>query len=65
MNLDEAGRLQEAWKTTHGDRPCNHTRIVDRLLTEDGQSTEKLACRECGAIHLDPLRSLPDSPPPQ
>ena len=64
MTLDEAGRLQEAWKTKHGDKPCHHTRLVDHLLTQDGQSTGKLACRECGTIYLDPLKSLPDSPPP-
>jgi hypothetical protein len=42
MNLDEAGRLQKAWKTKHGDKPCHHTRVIDSLIAQDGKSTEKV-----------------------
>ena len=41
MYLDEAGRLREAWKTQHGDKPCHHGRVIDTLLTQDGQPTGK------------------------
>lgn len=54
MNLDEAGRLQEAWKTKHGGKPCHHTRVIDSLITQDGKSTGKVGCHECGAIFPDP-----------
>ena len=54
MNLDEAGRLQKAWKTKHGDKPCHHTRVIDSLIAQDGKSTEKVGCEECGAIFPDP-----------
>jgi len=54
MDLDEAGRLQEEWKTKHGDKPCHHTRVIDSLITQDGQSTGKVGCHECGAIFPDP-----------
>jgi hypothetical protein len=57
MNLDEAGRLQEAWKTKHGGKPCHHTRLIDSLITQDGQSTEKVGCQECGAIFPDPRQN--------
>ena len=33
MTLDEAGRLQEAWKMGNGNMVCHHARIVDYLLT--------------------------------
>jgi len=55
MNLDEAGRLQEAWKAKHGNKPCHHTRIIDSLVEQDGQPTGKVGCQECGTI-------LPDRP---
>ena len=61
MNLDEAGRLQEAWKTRHGDEPCCHTRVVDYFTTHDGQNTGKLVCKECGAIYPNSHTSPPDS----
>ena len=54
MNLDEAGRLQEVWKTKNGGKPCHHTRVIDSLITQDGQSTGKVGCHECGAIFPDP-----------
>lgn len=38
MNLDEAGRLQMAWETKHGDKPCHHTRVIDFLFEQDGQA---------------------------
>lgn len=64
MNDDEAGRLQEKWNAKHGDKPCNHGRMVDYLIAQNGLSTGKLVCRECGTIYADPLQSLPDSSPP-
>jgi len=57
MNLDEAGRLQEAWKTKHGQKPCHHTRVIDSLIAQNGQSTGKLVCRECGAIFPNPRQN--------
>jgi len=54
MDFDEAGRLQEAWKTKYGDKPCHHTRIIDSLFEHDGQSTGKVGCQECGAIFPAP-----------
>ena len=57
MNLDEAGRLQKAWKTKHGDKPCHHTRVIDSLIAQDGKSTEKVGCEECGAIFPDPRQN--------
>jgi len=65
MNLDEAGRLQKAWKVTHGDKPCHHTRVIDSLSTQDGQNTGKVICQECGSIFSDPHRSPPNSPLPR
>jgi hypothetical protein len=56
MNLDEAGRLQKAWKTKHGDKPCHHTRVIDSLI-EGGKYTEKVGCEECGAIFPDPRQN--------
>ena len=64
MTLDEAGRLQEAWKTKHGDHPCLHTRVVDHLTAQNEQPTGELVCRECGFIYPDPT-NLPTSAPPQ
>ena len=54
MDLDEAGRLQEEWKKKYGDKPCQHTRVIDPLIAQDGQSTGKVGCHECGAIFPDP-----------
>jgi hypothetical protein len=54
MYLDEAGRLQAAWKTKHGDKPCHHARVIDSLFEQDGQSTGNVGCQECGAIFSDP-----------
>jgi hypothetical protein len=65
MNLDEAGRLQEAWKRKHGDKPCHHTRVIDSLIAQDGQSTGKVGCQECGTIIPDPHKSSTDSSPPR
>ena len=58
MNYDEAGRLQESWKTKHGDKSCHHTRVIDSLITQDGRSTGKVGCQECGAIFPDPRQNL-------
>ena len=65
MNLDEAGRLQDAWKTKHGDKPCHHARVIDYLTPPpNDQYTGKIVCRECGAIFPDPGESLPDPSSP-
>jgi hypothetical protein len=64
MTLDEAGRLQEAWETHHGDKLCHHVRVIDSLTTQDGETSGKLVCRECGAILPAPLKAPPDSSPP-
>ncbi len=64
MTSDEAGRLQDAWRTKHGGKACHHNRVVDHLITSNGQTTGKLACKECGAIFPDLLKSLPDVSPP-
>lgn len=57
MYLDEAGRLREAWKTNHGDKPCHHGRVIDALLTQNGQATGKVGCEECGATFPDPRQN--------
>ena len=59
MNLDEAGRLQEVWKTKNGDKPCHHDRVIDSLIAQDGQYTGKVGCQECGAIFPDPRQNPP------
>ncbi len=61
MNSNEAGRLQEAWKTKHGDKSCQHGRVVESFTTQDGQYTGKFACKECGAIYPDPPTAPTDS----
>ncbi|MBI4002237.1 MAG: hypothetical protein HY348_10680 [Nitrospira defluvii] len=33
--------------------PCRHKRLVDRVLTENGQETGKVRCLECGEIIAD------------
>jgi hypothetical protein len=53
MTLDEAGRLQEAWKIKNGHKVCHHARIVDSLVTKTGRRKGKLVCRECGAVIPD------------
>lgn len=65
MNLDEAGRLQAAWKTKHGDKPCHHTRVIDSLFEQDGQSTGKVRWHECEAIFPAPCQSPPDTSKPR
>jgi hypothetical protein len=37
MTLDEAGRLQDAWKIRNGYRVCHHARIVDSLVSKTGR----------------------------
>ncbi|MDH5428435.1 MAG: hypothetical protein OEZ57_02595 [Nitrospirota bacterium] len=54
MNRDQAGRLQEVWKTKHGDKLCQHTRVIDSLFERNGQTTGNVGCHECGAIFPDP-----------
>ena len=64
MNDDEAGRLQKIWNAKHGDKSCRHGRVVDYHVAEDGHSTGKLVCRECGTIYPDPLKSFAGLSPP-
>ena len=58
MTFDEAGRQQEAWKTTHGSKTCKHERMVDYLISRKGRNTGYLVCLECGEAFLDPLKKL-------
>lgn len=32
---------------------CRHKRLVDRVLTENGEETGEVCCLECGAIIPD------------
>ena len=57
MTSDEAGCLQEAWKAK-GNKPCQHSRVVDYLHSPSGTESGHLVCRECGEIFPDPLRSI-------
>ena len=50
MTLDEVGRLQKAWKATHGDKACHHNRMLDHLTGKNEEPTGKMVCRECGFI---------------
>jgi hypothetical protein len=50
MTLDEAGRLQEAWKIKNGSKVCHHARIVDYVVSKTGRRNGKLVCRECGEV---------------
>jgi hypothetical protein len=34
--------------------PCIHNRMVDDLLTKEGNKTGQLICIECRAVFLDP-----------
>jgi len=43
-------RLHTAEKT-----PCIHSRMVDDLLTKEGNKTGQLICVECRAVFLDPM----------
>lgn len=43
-------RLHAAEKT-----PCIHSRMVDDLLTKEGNKTGQLICVECRAVFLDPM----------
>ncbi len=61
MNFDEAGRLQEAWKTKQGDKCCRHTQVVDHFSTPKGEKTGKLVYRECGTIYPNPHIPTSDS----
>ena len=58
MTLDEAGRLQEAWKAKYGEKVCKHERMVDYLISKKGKNTGYLVCEECGGAFLDPLKHL-------
>ena len=58
MTSEQAGRLQERWKTRYEDKFCEHSRVVDYLRTNGSKNSGKLVCRECGAIIPDPLKQL-------
>ena len=38
------------------NRSCQHKRLVDYILSEDGQKTGNIICAECGAIFPDPVQ---------
>jgi hypothetical protein len=42
-------RLDPAATTT-----CTHSRLVDYVLTEEGNKTGQLVCVECRVVFLDP-----------
>ncbi len=56
MTLDEAGRRQEAWNAKNGTKDCQHTRMVDYLLTKKRKNTGYLVCLECGEVFIDPMK---------
>lgn len=58
MTLDEAGRLQEAWKAKHRGKICKHMRVVDYLNSKKGRNTGYVVCKECGEAFLDPLKQI-------
>ncbi|TKS59472.1 MAG: hypothetical protein EWM72_02040 [Nitrospira sp.] len=33
---------------------CSHQRLIDEVLTRDGERTGKVRCLECGAVFADP-----------
>jgi hypothetical protein len=35
--------------------PCTHSRLVDDVLTKEGNKTGRLVCVECAAVFLDPM----------
>ena len=45
----KATRLQPLAKTS-----CIHNRLVDDVLTKEGNKTGQLICIECRAVFLDP-----------
>jgi hypothetical protein len=45
----ENTRRQPAATTT-----CTHSRLVDHVLTKEGNKTGQLVCVECSAVFLDP-----------
>ena len=58
MTLDEAGRLQKAWKSRNGHKICHHTRMVDYVVSKTGRRKETLVCRECGAVLPDAEQAI-------
>ena len=60
MTLDEAGRLQKAWKSRNGHRICQHTRMVDYVVSKTGRRKGPLVCRECGALLPDAGEAILD-----
>lgn len=53
MTLDEAHRLKENWKTKYADTICEHTNLVDPLVSKKGQDMGFKVCMECGEIYAD------------
>ncbi len=43
-------QLDPSVSSTSLHPPCRHMRLVDRILTENGQETDKVRCVECGDI---------------
>ena len=40
--------------TADKNTPCTHSRLVDYVLTKEGNKTGQLVCIECKAMFLDP-----------
>jgi len=39
-------------------KTCNHSRLIDNVLTREGKWTGKVRCQECGAKFDDPYRGV-------
>ena len=61
MNLDEAGRLQKAWKTKHGDKPCHHTRVIDPLLHKMESPLRRWAVKNVAPFFRIPAKTRGDN----
>lgn len=56
MTLDEAHRVQEKWKASHGAQTCEHWQLVDPFLSKNGKYTGYVVCMECGEVIVDPAQ---------
>lgn len=39
-------------------KTCNHSRLIDNVLTREGNRTGKVRCQECGVTFDDPYRGV-------
>jgi len=53
MTLEDARRLQEKWRTRHGDKSCNHSQLINPLMSRDGANTGNVVCLVCGEVSFD------------